>query len=110
MADCHVGSSNDLEYQVGMFLRNKGFPANYHQDQNCFGLNFVSITESEAVVIQCENKDYETGVDAIMKAYAACKYYNYSRAVVYSTSKFTDDAIVMAKGLEVETISVPPCR
>jgi hypothetical protein len=110
LASCHVGSSNDLEYQVGMFLRSKGYSANYHQDECRFGLNFVSINDAERIAIQCENEGCETGVGAIMKAYAACAYYNYTKAVVYSTSKFTNDAKAMAKGLGIEIVSVSPWR
>lgn len=60
---------------------------------------------SERILVQAKcYRDWPTGNKAIQEAVAAMKYYDCNRAMVVTTSYFTDEAITLAKANNVELI------
>ncbi|MCX6788652.1 MAG: restriction endonuclease [Candidatus Jorgensenbacteria bacterium] len=70
------------------------------------GGDLIAIKDGERFLIQAKAyNNSSTGNDSVQQVVAAMKYYDCTKAMVITTSRFTSEAVVLAKKNEIELVS-----
>jgi hypothetical protein len=96
-------TGTQFEAYLERFFKHKGYHhVTLTQPTNDKGADLIVELGFEKIVIQAKQRKDNIGVDAISAVYASQKYYNATRAIVITTSKFTKQALELANKIGVE--------
>lgn len=97
-------SGEEFEEFLELHFKKEGFKAHLTPKTADYGADLVVKKGKEKIVVQAKRWNQNVGVEAIQQVVASIKYYKADRGMVITNSKFTENAINLAKANNVTLI------
>ena len=91
-----------FEYEVAMWMTEAGYQARVTQASHDGGVDVLATRNGEKIVVQCKRWTRPVGPDKVRELAGARSDWKAERALLVTTSDFTDDALATAKRLDIE--------
>jgi Restriction endonuclease len=106
--DSHIGkplkqmSGSQFEAFLQWFFEQQGYVTSRLKKSHDRGGDLLLKKTGEIIIVQAKRRQQHIGIKAIQEVYAAWGYYQATRALVITTSRFTQPALELANKLGVE--------
>ena len=97
-------SGEEFEEFLELHFKKEKFKVHLTPKTGDYGADLVVKKNKEKIVIQAKRWNQNVGVEAIQQVVASIKYYNADRGMVITNSKFTENAINLAKANNITLI------
>jgi hypothetical protein len=82
-----------FEFEVAMWMTRAGYQAKVTKQSRDDGVDVLATQNDEKIVIQCKRWERPVGPNKVRELSGALKYWNADRALLVTTSYFTDAAV-----------------
>lgn len=104
-------SGSDFEKLLYRLFEAMGYKVEWIGKSGDQGGDLIAIKDGERILIQAKcYRDWSTGNFAVQQVVGAMNHYNCNKTIVITTSRFTSEAIVLAKDNKTELISKEQLR
>ena len=95
-----IDRMNGIEFEryVASLIKNSGYSrVKCTQKSNDYGADIIAYRKGEKIALQCKRNNGSVGVGAVQEVLGAKSYYKARKAIVVTNSKFTVNALRLAK-------------